>query len=304
MRGLAVLTVAIVAVAGCGGDDDDETNAAASTMSEPDSSIARAPDDGSTDDPAPATTAPTSETAAGTSGPNVETTTTAVAATTIATPDSTAPATPPSAPSAATTPPATSGGSSTDLATAAARAALDAMSEDVAATDSGQIDFAACPFDTDDGLLSAVFGDLGVTAVTAAIDEPTFASVYVVDADLPAQLTCDRYTDDVTDGIGIFAMQPPGDIPAFAKSFANPDGGAAMDVTVSPSGSIDGGDVYHACAVATDDPTYSYCELYWAHPDVVIGAFVAGASSVDTDLDALEAALAPEIGTILANLAT
>ena len=116
-------------------------------------------------------------------------------------------------------------------------------------------------------------------------------------------VTCDRFDGDFENGMGISAIAAPSDLVAFSEAFANPDGIDGITVTVTPTGSGNGGEFFHVCAVDSVDPAFSYCEVDWISGGLMVTAWMAGAASIDVDLASIQAAFAPRIDAILTNLA-
>ena len=224
-------------------------------------------------------------------------TTVAASATTVPPTGATSTTTPSTATTATTT---TTPGTPPTAGSSAARAAFDAI---VAGVDPNgdYVDLGECPLDPGGELLTAIWGAAG-DSVAAALAGETASGVFDIGGGFGLMLACDRIPEENPDGVGLFVFAAPSDLQAYAQTFANPDELDGIEVVVEPSNTFGAGRFHHICAIDTVDPDFSYCEVDWVTPDVLIGVYVTGAASTTIDLDAVEARFAQQLPAILAAL--
>lgn len=283
------------------GSGEDEPATATSTTSPPDD--AGDSDDGSDsddsgddgdDDPSVTTQPPSSGTTPATSSTVPP----------AGSPDTTAPpetTTPPTTTAPTTTPPAAdppAGGADAG----AALAGLNAVLAEVDAID-GAAELPLCSLDPSGAQIDELFDPFSTGPFAEAYGSVTAPLAVPIDEQFGTMITCDRFDGDFDNGFGFSAIPAPADLAAFSETFANPNGIEGITVTVTPSGSGNGGDFFQVCSVDSVDPAFSYCEIDWISGGLMVTAWMAGEASLDVDLDALQAGFETILGAVLTNLA-
>lgn len=192
-----------------------------------------------------------------------------------------------------TTPPAPSGYDS-----AGARRSFDAVVADFTPAD-GFIDLPDCPLDPTGELLTGTFAGMGEAEVVAAVDSPPENGIFDIGAGFGPMLTCDRFSEEDADSVGLFALAPPADLNAYASWFANPDEDEGITISVEPTVTVEGGTINRICGLDEFSDDFDFCEVDWVSDDIVIGVYVSGPVATTVDLAALEAGLISQLETIV-----
>lgn len=181
---------------------------------------------------------------------------------------------------------------------AAARAAFDRLVRD-SSPEGIFVDLPTCPLDPGGELTTAVYADIADASVVAAIDSPAESGVFDIGGDFGPMLTCDRFSADDADSIGLFAFASPDDLEAYAEFFANPDDDESVVISVEPTTTLGTGTFHHVCGLDPLDQEFNFCEVDWVTDEIVIGAYVSGALAEDVDRDALERGLTAQLQMIV-----
>ncbi len=319
MRTTALIVASLLIVACSGSESSDTTDVSAgSTTTNEDTTGST----GSTDATASTSTTPSSSSSSSsssTTGSSAPETTTALRPT-ISTidgrissnsvPPGGGPATTAPAPAAPTTIAGTT--NTTRPPTATTTAPTSANQPDAAAArrgfeaaiagysaDDGYVELPECPLDPSGQLLTATFANITDAAIVAAVASPSESGVFDLGGDFGPMVACDRFSDDGPDSVGVFAFTAPADLNAYAEYFANPDEVEGVETRVDPTTTLGAGVFHHVCGFDAADPEFDFCEVDWVTDDVVIGVYVAGPTSSQIDLTALETGMSAQLSAIV-----
>lgn len=191
-----------------------------------------------------------------------------------------------------------------EIETTAAAATVDGIIAEAeeATTVDGFVELDQCPFDPGGGLLAEALGGLSDNQdVIAAQAGELMGGVSEADPSIPVVVACDRFQEE--SGTGLVVTPAPADFDRYLEIFNQ--GINEEPPLIDRRGSTDhrGGTLHRVCVETPDPPDgVSYCEVDWLDENLLVTVYVAGPTSLDIDLELLEAGLVAVLDDVVANL--
>lgn len=179
--------------------------------------------------------------------------------------------------------------------------AHDEIIDRAGAEPGGFIDLERCPHDPGGALLTGLIDGLESPDGTRALGEELEPVVSWFNPDLPQVLACDRFGE--VSGVGLVITEAPADFDAYIEAFVEGDDGNSLELQREGTSEHRGGTFHRICAIDPGGDGFDYCEVDWLDDRLLITVYIQGPQSTETDLDALEGALADALDDITTNLA-